>query len=121
MVFLAAGVIMTQTAAFASPTAHVPNKVTTKLLVVKVCYYASQKYSEGSVIKGSDGVQVQCVGDRCYIKYKCNKIYKITNKCLESPKLEAPIPIALTIFFQYFLPRVLSNKFFSHHRRRLPC
>ncbi|MEA5504878.1 DUF1496 domain-containing protein [Halotia wernerae UHCC 0503] len=69
MIFLAIGVTMTQTAAFAGQTtANAPTKLTTKPRVVKDCYYAGKRYSEGSVIKGSDGVQVQCFRDRWVLK-----------------------------------------------------
>jgi|GEM_PF-7107455 hypothetical protein len=69
MAFLAIGVTMTQTAALASQTtANASSDLTTKPQIVKDCYYAGQKYSEGSVIKGSDGVQVQCSGDRWVLK-----------------------------------------------------
>ena len=66
--FLTIAIPMTQAAAFANQTAKLPNKLTTKPPVVKDCYYAGNRYSEGSVIKGSDGVQVQCVGDKWVLK-----------------------------------------------------
>jgi hypothetical protein len=40
--------------------AKVPNK--------KDCYYGGARYSEGSVIKGADGVLVQCVGNKWVLK-----------------------------------------------------
>ncbi len=69
MAFLAIGVTMTQTAALANQTtANAPSNRTTKPRIVKYCYYAGQQYSEGSVIKGSDGVQVQCSENRWVLK-----------------------------------------------------
>ena len=69
MAFLAIGVIMTQTAALASQTTpNAPSDRITKPRIVKDCHYAGQLYSEGSVIKGSDGVQVQCSENRWVLK-----------------------------------------------------
>ncbi|MEG4856485.1 DUF1496 domain-containing protein [Microcoleus sp. K1-B1] len=69
MAFLAIGVTMIQTTALASPTpVNAPTNRITQPRIVKDCYYAGQRYSEGSVIKGSDGVQVQCSENRWVLK-----------------------------------------------------
>jgi hypothetical protein len=71
MAFLTIGATMLQTAAWAVPTTPstgAPGDKVKKPTVVRLCYYAGLQYSDGSVIKGSDGVQVQCVGDRWEIK-----------------------------------------------------
>lgn len=86
-IFLTIGVTMTQTSVLAGQRTNVPSKLTIKSRVVKPrqtnntptkfttnpgvktdCYYAGKRYSEGSVIKGSDGVLVQCVGDKWVLK-----------------------------------------------------
>jgi hypothetical protein len=65
MAFLAIGVTMTQTAALASQTtANAPSNRTTKPRIVKDCYYAGQRYSDGSVITDSNGGKIQCDRDR---------------------------------------------------------
>ena len=52
------------------PVQYVPtlNKLKAQDIVLKDCYYGGKRYSEGSVIKGADGVLVQCVGDKWVLK-----------------------------------------------------
>ncbi len=68
MASLVIGVTMLQTAAWAGPTTGAPGTITTKPSPTRDCYYGGHRYSEGSVIKGSDGVQVQCVGTTWQLK-----------------------------------------------------
>jgi hypothetical protein len=71
MASLVLGATMLQTAAWAGPTkptTGAPGDKVKKPTVVKLCYYGGVSYSEGSVIKGSDNVEVQCVGDRWILK-----------------------------------------------------
>jgi hypothetical protein len=71
MASLVIGATMLQTAAWAGPTrpsTGAPGDRAKKPTVVKLCYYDNLAYSDGSVIKGNDGVQIQCVGDKWEIK-----------------------------------------------------
>ena len=71
MASLVIGATMLQTAVWAAPTTPSTGASGDKVkkpTVVKVCYYAGVSYSDGSVMKGSDNVEVQCVGDRWEIK-----------------------------------------------------